>query len=938
MRYPLPMILVLAVTPTLAQTPAGLYAEPGGGFLPSSRRPAAPLAERFARPPAANRILKIVHKLPDEPEQRDALIRDLMEKGFGGMTTNVSFDDYLRSETKWQSFIRVVNEAKKAGLALWLYDERGYPSGNAGGITMRDHPEWEARGLVAAVREAAEGMVSFDIPPGKMIRALAAPVTNGKLDLASAIDLASAVHDGKLDWQAPAGQWRIIVVCEGKLYEGTHAAVSLADKLPYINLLLAAPTQRFLEVTHGEYARRLGPDLGAYFIATFTDEPSLMSLYMRPQPWVVLPWSDTFAGEFEKRRGYDVTSRIPMLLTGSGPECAKARYDFWLTVGELVSQNFFGQIQTWCSQHNVRSGGHLLCEESLLNHVPLYGDFYRCLRRLDAPSIDCLTSMPEEVPWHIARLISSVADLEGRPVTMCETSDHVQRYRPSGDQRPVRMVTEDEIRGTCNRLMLSGITTITSYYTFADLDRDALIRLNEWVGRCSTTLEGGRQMADVAVVYPVETLWTRFTPSREWTKDLPEDARAVEETYRAALEALFAARRDAAIIDSQAISECKAERGLLRHGEAAWRVLVLPDCDTLPLAAWETVARFWESGGVVIALGALPANSEREFPCSRVQAIAGEMFGHAERTAIQPVAVQPSPPKAGKPGAGVFLAPGMESLLASILDTFLEPDVALASDAPVRVTHRRIDGREVYFLINDSRTPWEGVARFRAEGSGEQFDPASGVIAQVSAPRDVPVKLGPFGGMLFRFPHAAQLALVQPKAPTFGSLDLPRLEKPAVLKGEFVDGKAEPATNNPDSPWRAEAVLTKGEVDTFLFLGFDFASPADVSGAEYVLVETEALPPQSVPAKLYVILVDREGREFFVRTGYGLDQSGPHQCYLPLKGFERAMWETTPEGNFNWSAVASIRVGWGGYYGREGERLAFRTTLPIFVRVVKPAK
>jgi hypothetical protein len=442
----------------------------------------------------------------------------------------------------------------------------------------------------------------------------------------------------------------------------------------------------------------------------------------------------------------------------------------------------------------------------------------------------------------------------------------------------------------------------------------------------------------VAVVYPVETLWTRFTPSREWTKDLPGDATAVEETYRAALEALFAKRRDVAIVDSSVIGMSKPEGGLLRLGDAAWRVVVLPECDTLEIGAWETIIRFWESGGIVIALGALPANCQGQFPSPRVQAIAEEMFGREAGSKTEPIVIKQSAAASGIPGVGVFLANGIESLLPSILDNFLEPDVSLADDAPIRVTHRRIDDREVYFLINDSRASWEGPATFRAEGPGEQLDPASGTIVQIPGPRDIPVKLGPFGGMLFRFPHAAQLTLVQPKAPTFESLDLPHLGKPAVLKGEFVDGKAEPATNNPDSPWRAEAVLTKGEVDTFLFLGFDFASPADVSGAEYVLVETEALPPQSAPAKLYVILVDREGREFFVRTGYGLDQSGPHQCYLPLNGFERAMWKTTPDGDFNWSAVTSIRVGWGGYYGREGERLAFRTTLPIFVRVVKAEK
>ena len=36
---------------------------------------------------------------------------------------------------------------------------------------------------------------------------------------------------------------------------------------------------------------------------------------------------------------------------------AKTRYDFWLTVGELVSENYFGQIQDWCRQHHVRPAG-----------------------------------------------------------------------------------------------------------------------------------------------------------------------------------------------------------------------------------------------------------------------------------------------------------------------------------------------------------------------------------------------------------------------------------------------------------------------------------------------------------------------------------------------------------------------------------------------------
>lgn len=109
--------------------------------LPQADRP---LAERCANPPAECRILKIVHHLPEDPAAQDSLINTLIEQGFGGMATNVSFDGYVEDEAKWKSFLQTVGKAKDAGMSLWLYDEKGYPSGTAGGITLRDHPEWEA--------------------------------------------------------------------------------------------------------------------------------------------------------------------------------------------------------------------------------------------------------------------------------------------------------------------------------------------------------------------------------------------------------------------------------------------------------------------------------------------------------------------------------------------------------------------------------------------------------------------------------------------------------------------------------------------------------------------------------------------------------------------------------------------------------------------------
>jgi hypothetical protein len=144
---------------------------------------------------------------------------------------NVSFDQYLESEAKWEAFTRAVQAARQAGMAMWLYDERGYPSGNAGGITMRDHPEWEARGRLIADTESRGGAVGLELPPGQLVLAGAYPVRDGQMQLAQKVDLTAQVRDGKLTWQAPAGCWRVLAVTESRLYEGTRGWESLGHVL-----------------------------------------------------------------------------------------------------------------------------------------------------------------------------------------------------------------------------------------------------------------------------------------------------------------------------------------------------------------------------------------------------------------------------------------------------------------------------------------------------------------------------------------------------------------------------------------------------------------------------------------------------------------------------------------------------------------------------------
>ena len=898
--------------------------------------------DRFTTPPADGRILKIIHNWPDEPAAQDNYINRFRTQGFGGVVCNVSFDQYLESDAKWLAFVRAVNEAKKAGFALWLYDERGYPSGNAGGITLRDHPEWEAHGLLVNDIESQDSPVTLEVPPGKLVLAGAFEVCDGNIDITKKIDLADQVRDDKLIWQAPTGRWHVMVITESQLYEGTHAEGNLHAKIPYINLLMPEPTSRFVDVTYGSYAKHLGDDLGKYFMATFTDEPSLMSLFLRPMPYRPLPWASNLPTEFKKRRGYNLDASIlPALVVDAGSAGEKIRYDFWQTVGELVSENYFGQIQTYCRQYGVPSGGHLLAEEGIVGHVPLYGDFFRCIRRLDAPSIDCLTSVPPEVPWFIARLLSSAAELEDLPFVMSETSDHSQRYRPTGNDRPRRVVTEAEIRGTCNRLIVAGVNCITSYYSFIDLSDEQLCRINEWVGRCCTSLRGGHQVADIAVLYPTESLWTRFVPSRHWTREAAAAAR-IESLYRAAAESLFASQREFMFIDSRALIEATVESSTLVHGKLRWRVVVLPGADTMPLSAWENLARFVRQGGAVIALGTLPANSESEFPSTRVQALAKEIFN--ENVSDSSSVREPRSHVNATGGIGIYLPFGLESLFPLVLDGLLEPDMKVAkAKSPLRVTHRRLDGREIYFIINDSAKPWTGQMDFAATGIGERWNPATGKMEETITSNIARISLEPYDAALFRFTSAKpprRRTITGGKLPNLVLKALPEVE-PIQGHGEFVRAELTPDTahSRDSSPaWQAAAVLTKGKVDTHLFLQFHYSQPPDLSDVDCLAIETCVPDGQSTPSQLMVILREEGGGDFIAETGRSLAAPGRERTFVALSRFQLAGWSRDADGILDLKHVGDILIGWGGYFGMEHEKIQFSVALPQVGSVIRNHK
>lgn len=105
----------------------------------------------FLNPPNEYRIYRLSHALPEDMEK---YLVDISDLGFGGIVTNVNWHNdktdkakYLQCDEDFVTLDKNIDVCKKNNIGVWMYDEKGYPSGSADGLTLKDHPEFEAKGF-----------------------------------------------------------------------------------------------------------------------------------------------------------------------------------------------------------------------------------------------------------------------------------------------------------------------------------------------------------------------------------------------------------------------------------------------------------------------------------------------------------------------------------------------------------------------------------------------------------------------------------------------------------------------------------------------------------------------------------------------------------------------------------------------------------------------
>ncbi|HEU5102855.1 MAG TPA: glycosyl hydrolase, partial [Roseiflexaceae bacterium] len=301
----------------------------------------------------------------------------------------------------------------------------------------------------------------------------------------------------------------------------------------------------------------------------------------------------------------------PDLFFEIGPDSARVRYDFHSTLTELYSDAYYRQIHEWCQQRGLLFTGHLLYEEWLRRMIRVEGNPFKHYRHMDVIGVDHLypfigtLDRPDE---HVAiKLASSAVHQFGSQRLLCESFGGIfmdatmQRMKWLADWEYVLGVTLLNPHGFHYTLegprkrdwppsMFYQYPWWHYYGAFSD-----------YISRLSHMLTGGRHVAKVAVLWPINAMFATYTPQ---THNPLGDR--TERDFNTLTDLLLRLHYDFDYLDEDVLAEATIGEGAVRVGDETYELLILPPMAHLKLGTVERLEQFVGAGGKLLGTIFLP--------------------------------------------------------------------------------------------------------------------------------------------------------------------------------------------------------------------------------------------------------------------------------------------------------------------------------------------
>lgn len=651
-----------------------------------------------------------------EPLERDRLLwqlETLKKKGIINAVVSYSHrpdgitepgEPPVFSAAWWELFRWFVGECKKRGMKISFQD---YTLLNPLlQLIGRETPGMEG-GQLKEVSRAVEGGGLCVLTAGDGCRVIAAsayPVENGTVLTEGRIALSGEVRNGRLDWRAPAGSWLAsLVYCVANPFDPMHPLAG----------------RKVIERFYTPFEANCPGELGRTLPILFQDELDFGAR---------MPlWSERLLEEFRNRKGYGIEPLLPALWHDFGPVTAKVRIDYSDVVTTLLEENYFIPVFRWAESRGVLlandNAGRGLIEEGRKS----YGDFFRTMRWYGAPGNDD-PRLDGPRAFKGLKVNSSIAHLYKRPRVWNEVF-HSSGWGATPAQ-VIAALNEDFAYGA-TVVNLHGLyyTTCGSWWEWAPPDFHfrqpywAHMRsFNDYAARLSYLLSRGVHVCDVAMVYPVTSIEAGLSRRLVGSPDggIPyseaqsgNGGLSLDEAEAHAFglgRALFDAGIDFDFVDFQSLERAELRDNRLCVAGEEYRVLLLPAMSAARFSTLHVARAFQKKGGVVIAYGCLPSASDKAGSHDPdLDALVGELFSPAQ----------------AKPG--LFVQEGYGNVKQAI-DAAIARDF-IPRDGPLCVLHRRVGEREIYYVFNRGKTPYDGDVAFRAAGPAYQWDAWTGSVS-----------------------------------------------------------------------------------------------------------------------------------------------------------------------------------------------------------------
>ena len=554
--------------------------------------------QAFVDPALEYRALKIEHSFANLPGATwEAKAASLLEYGFGGAACNMKWDEnYLQPGQSLDDFAAFVNAAHKQGVRIWLYDEYGYPSGSAGNLTVKDHPEYAAIRLVQHTMQGGDSDPrSIKLPDGFLKVEHAYLLSEGQT-----LPLNVTVQDGKMNFTGVNAPWTAYIYCVAEYNYGFEWNNS------YPNILNRDAVARFIEVTFDTYEGAIA-DFGNVVEAIFDDEPQLLAAHHLMPTGLrnpVIPYDYDIFETFQAKYGYDLRPVLHMVYGGEDAQAQRVRAHYYAHVGDLISENFFGQVQAWAEAHGTKLSGHLLLEEQMQYHVPVYGNYMQASKNMGYSGFDVLNVRPGPYMDETStggKYASSAAWLYGKDRVMIEIA-------PANNPEEFATNHLDYALGAMTFAYFDGGNQVTSYYGQANSDKETGIAFNEYVGRMGAMTVGAQNTSKIAIYYSIDAMAAAYqAPATQQLYDAPDAAKDLDKLVTRIAAGIRKQGLDYVFIDDASLQNGTVSSKGLTVGNFTFSTVIVPRATVMDIESMRVLDALIEAGVNVIFAEEMPS-------------------------------------------------------------------------------------------------------------------------------------------------------------------------------------------------------------------------------------------------------------------------------------------------------------------------------------------